>query len=416
MPLQDLTPQLRTRLSRMERGVGWFVFLATLLLLFGFGYYLYNVAVQRGWFVTKAKFHIYITTSTGLNVGDPVTIMGFSVGHITGVYPMRPGTKHNVRVEFEVFDPYFRFIWSEGSFVKVNPAGFLNQRQIEVTRGTNGYAICVTQPINVFTNLDELKSQVDSQPGQWQLAQEIYDSNSNLLFRAYTWLNQSNLARIAELHLPSVTAYNNQASDKKYVVAWWHPVHHAYEEFTTNEETAWLPVDETPPVADRLQAMIGEVQQALPNFLALTNQLTRILSNTANVTSNLNQTVVQTHPLLNNANTFIARLDTNLNVSILETHPLLTNANELVGNLNTNVTATLVNLATITSNLNVQVQANSNMLGSIAKTIHDYDTFVQGLKHFWLLRHLYKHDTNAPSSETPSQSQPLLSPRQQSSP
>jgi ABC-type transporter Mla subunit MlaD len=415
MPLQDLTPQLRTRLSRMERGVGWFVFLATVLLLLGFGYYLYNVAVQRGWFVTKAKFHIFVETSTGLNVGDPVTIMGFSVGHITNVHPMRPGTRHNVEVQFEVFDPYFRYIWSQGSEVKINPAGFLNQREIEVTRGTNGYAICVTQPITVFTNLDDLKAKVDAEPGQWQLAQEIYDPGSNLLFRAYTWLTDSNLERIQGLNPGTVTAYNNRESDKHYVVAWWHPRDHAYEEFTTNEETAWLPVAETPPVADRLQAMISEVQDALPNFLALTNQLTRILSNTANVTSNLNQTVEQTHPLLTNADTFIARLDTNLNISILETHPLLTNANELVANLNTNVSATLENLAMITSNLNAQVQANSNMLGGIAKTIHDYDTFVQGLKRFWLLRHLYKNErTNAEPSET--RTQPLLAPRQESSP
>lgn len=416
MPLQDLTPQLRTRLSRMERTVGWFVFLATLLLLFGFGYYLYNVAVERGWFVTKAKFHVYLTTSTGLNVGDPVTIMGFSVGHITSVIPMRPGTAHNVRVEFEVFDPYFRYIWSKGSFVKVNPAGFLDQRKIEVTRGTNGYAICVTQPVQVFTNLDDLKADVDSQPGQWQLAQEVYDPGSNLLFRAYTWLTDSNLARIWDLNLPSVTAYNNRESPRHHVVAWWHPRDHAYEEFTTNEDTAWLPVDETPPVADRLQAMISDVQNALPNFLALTNQLTRILNNSAQVTSNLNKTVMETHPVLNNANLFISRLDTNLNISIGETHPLLTNANVLVANLNTNVTATLENLATITSNLNAQVQANSNMLGGIAKTIHDYDTFVQGLKRFWLLRHLYKNekDTNAPPEQVPAQ--PLLTPRQRSSP
>ena len=49
MALQDLTPQLRTRLSRVERAVGWFVFLATLLLLFGFGYYLKHTAERRGW-------------------------------------------------------------------------------------------------------------------------------------------------------------------------------------------------------------------------------------------------------------------------------------------------------------------------------------------------------------------------------
>jgi len=44
MALQDLTPQLRTRLSRMERAVGWFVLLAVALLMFGFCYYIYTTA------------------------------------------------------------------------------------------------------------------------------------------------------------------------------------------------------------------------------------------------------------------------------------------------------------------------------------------------------------------------------------
>lgn len=419
MPLQDLTPQLRTRLSRMERGVGWFVFLATALLLFGFGYYLYHLAGQRGWFVTKARFHVYVNTSTGLNVGDPVKIMGFSVGHITSISPMRPGASHDVRVEFEIFAPYFRYIWSEGSFVRVQPAGFLNQRQIEVTRGTNGYAICVTQPITVFTNLDKLKSDVDSQPGQWQLAQEIYDENSNLLYRAYTWLNDSNLQRIAGLRLSAVTAYNNMEKDKHEIAAWWHPREHSYETFRANDDTAWLPVAETPPVADRLQAMITEVENALPNFLSLTNQLTKILNNSAEATSNLDVSVRETHPLLRNANLLIARLDTNVNQSLAETHPLLShanglvvNANELVSSLDTNVTATLVNLATITSNLNVQVQSNSNMLWTISKTVQDYDTFVQGLKHFWLLRSTFEKENK--ENEQNSVAKPLLSPKERS--
>jgi ABC-type transporter Mla subunit MlaD len=405
MPLQDLTPQLRTRLSRMERSVGWFVFLATLLLLFGFGYYLYHVAEQRGLFVVKAKFHIYVASSTGLKVGDDVTLMGFTVGHITGVHPMPPRAKENVRVEFEVFDPFFRYIWSEGSYAKVDTAGFLNQRDLEVTRGTNGYAICVTQPITVFSNLDELKSDVVSQPGQWQLAQEIYDQNTNLVFRAYTWLNDSNLQRIAELKLPSVVAYNNTEKDRRSIAAWWHPRTHTYAEFKTNDDTAWLPVVETPPVNDRLQAMISQVQDALPNFLSLTNQLGRILNNTANVTSNLNITVMDTHPLLTNATLTVSRLDTNVNYTITQLDPLLANANLFVGNLNTNITATLVNLADITSNLNAQVQANSNMLAGISKTVHDSDDFIQGLKHWWLLRSTFKKqhekellETNQPPS------------------
>jgi hypothetical protein len=382
----------------MERGVGWFIFLATGLLLFGFGYYLYHVAEQRGWFILKAKFHVFLDTSTGLGVGDPVTLMGFSVGHITSVHPMPPRARQNVRVEFEVFDPFFRYIWSEGSYVKVEPAGFLNQRQIEITRGTNGYAICVTQPITVFTNLNDLKADVDAQPNQWQLAQEIYDGKSNLLYRAYTWLTDSNLQQISALNLPSITAYNNTEKDRNYIVAWWHPREHAYMNFKTNDVTAWLPVAETPPVADRLQAMITQVQDALPNFLTLTNQLTRILDNGSQITSNLNISVVETHPLLTNINLTVERLDTNVNTSIAETQPLLTNANVLIDNLNTNITATLVNLANLTSNLNAQVQANSNMLGGISKTIGDYDTFIQGMKHHWLLRSAFKKDktVNAP--------------------
>ena len=76
MALQDLTPQLRTRLSRMERAVGWFVFLATALLLFGFGYYVYHIAESKGWFKIKAKFHTYLQSSTGLKIGDDVYLRG----------------------------------------------------------------------------------------------------------------------------------------------------------------------------------------------------------------------------------------------------------------------------------------------------------------------------------------------------
>ena len=125
MALQDLTPQLRTRLSRMERAVGWFVFLATALLLFGFGYYIYHTAERKGWFKIKAPFFTYVQSSAGLNVGDPVYMMGFPVGQITSIKPQKPYQPHNVRVDFEVRDDYFRYLWTGGSYLKVNAAGFL---------------------------------------------------------------------------------------------------------------------------------------------------------------------------------------------------------------------------------------------------------------------------------------------------
>src|ERR1039457_4513509 len=106
MALQDLTPQLRTRLSRMERAVGWFVFVATGLLLSGFGYYIYHTAERKGWFKIKAPFHVFVQSSAGLNVGDPVYMMGFAVGTITEVVPQQPYDPHNVQVKFQILEPY----------------------------------------------------------------------------------------------------------------------------------------------------------------------------------------------------------------------------------------------------------------------------------------------------------------------
>ena len=51
MPLQDLTPQLRTRLSRVERLVGLFVTVATILLIVGLTYYVLQTAKRKGDFV-----------------------------------------------------------------------------------------------------------------------------------------------------------------------------------------------------------------------------------------------------------------------------------------------------------------------------------------------------------------------------
>ena len=140
MALQDLTPQLRTRLSRMERAVGWFVLLAVALLVFGFGYYLYNTAERKGWFRTKAPYYIYTASASGLKVGDPVTLMGLGIGQITRMDLMPPENwEHNMYVEFEIRSPYFGYIWTEGSHAEVASAGLLGGRSLELTKWTNGY-------------------------------------------------------------------------------------------------------------------------------------------------------------------------------------------------------------------------------------------------------------------------------------
>jgi len=414
MALQDLTPQLRTRLNRMEKAVGWFVFLATVLLAFGFGYYIYNTAENRGWFKIKAKFFTFLQTSDGLKVGDEVKLMGFGVGNITKVEPMPPRNKHNVKVEFEIVEPWFRQIYSEGSYVIVNASGFLG-RDLEVTRGTNGYAICVTQPITVFTNVDDLQKEVAAHPGNWQLSQEILDANSNALFDAYEQLTNADLQAYLTTNKPDVIyAYDNTVNRKK-IVASWHPSRHRYENFKPDDENAWLKSVEAPPVADRLNAVVAQVEVAMPNILALTNRLAAILDNTASATSNLNITIVMARPMLTNfalmsatlkdpGGLAVLALGTNgpdrIGDTLVNVNSLLISADTNLNALSLNIGETLDHVADITSNLNAQVQANSNILWTISKTISDSDSFIQGLKHHWLLRSAFKNKgTNSPAKK-----------------
>ncbi len=398
MALQDLTPQLRTRLSRMERMVGWFVFLATALLLFGFGYYIYHTAERKGWLKIKAPFHVYVKSSAGLNVGDDVVMMGFAVGKITSVEPQQPYEANNVKVKFEIADPYFRYIWFGGSYVKVNAADFLGKRQLEVTRGTNGPAICVTQP-GVWKTIPELEQIITVETDRWQLYQDVLDENSNLVFGAYMMLTQSNLERIAELKPPtnSIFVYDNKPNYKRIVAAWDNRVRR-YVNFTVSKDTAFLRAVETPPVSEQLQAMVSQVQSALPGIFALTNKIVAELDSAASATSNLNAALVAAQPMITNFSAISVQLREPGGLGVWA---LGTNGNDQLQGSLTNVDALLMHLADITSNLNTQVQANSNILSGVSRTVTDADDFVQGLKRHWLLRSAFKSKaTNAPSAKS----------------
>jgi ABC-type transporter Mla subunit MlaD len=413
MALQDLTPQLRTRLSRMERAVGWFVFLATALLLFGFGYYIYHTAERKGWFKIKAPFHVFVQSSAGLNVGDSVYMMGFPVGQITGIQAMPPGDKRNVRVDFEIRADnnadYFRYIWRDGSYVKVNAADFLGKRLLEITRGTNGPAIVVTQP-GVWKTIPELEQLVAVQTNRWQLYQDVLDANSNIVLGAYTMLDAANLSVLAGMNLEtnSVFVYDNTVNKNRIVASWDNRVRR-YVNFTPDRDSAWLRAVETPPISDQLQAMVLQVQQAVPNILALTNKIAAVLDNAANATSNLNASIIAVQPMLTNFAVISGQLREpgGLGVWALGTNGqeqlegALTNVNSLLANTDTNLTAILIQLADITSNLNAQVQANTNMLGGISKTVMDADDLVQGLKRHWLLRSAFKNENAAAKTNTP---------------
>jgi ABC-type transporter Mla subunit MlaD len=420
MALQDLTPQLRTRLSRMERAVGWFVFLALLLLAGGFLYYVYATAERKGWFLTKARYFTFVNAATGLKVGDPVMLMGFDAGSITAIKPM-PAEQftYNVFVEFELKAPNYGYIWTEGSRAKIATADFLGKRVLEVSKGTGGYPTYIFFPM-LRVNAAEVKNLPE--PSNWVLGEEIPSPDgSNLVARAMQPL--SNPADVIAAGYTNLLMLNTKTPQKK-MTGIWNEKEGRYDQPDTKTPGYYLRPDESPAVTDQLQRMVTEVEQALPNIFNLTNNLALVLSNSAVLTSNLNLVAVAARPAVSNLARATEHLDqpgalgewlipTNVNRQLEGT---LSNANTAVLTANTNLDSVLQNLnrsldnvASLTSNLNQQVQANTNMLSAISQAVTHADEFVQGLKRFWLFRHLFKSNaTNAPTSAPP---RPILSPK-----
>lgn len=344
MPLQDLTPQLRTRLSRVERIVGVFVIVATALMLSGFVYYVYYTAERKGWFLTKASYFTFVRTAGGLSVGDPVKLMGFDVGRIMRVEAMPPNEYYNVYIEFRILSPYYGYLWTD-SRAKVGASDFLGHRYIEVTKGTNGTP--------TYKEVD------------------------------------------------------------KKLVGIWHDTEGGYLPITKTTKPYWLLSDESPALTERLETLVNQVEHSLPGILNLTNQLADVLTNSTRLIVHANQIITNAQPVVTNLALLSAQLreskgalgewllPTNINQSLDQT--LLT-ANATLAHTDTNLSLlisnlsrSLDNLADITSNLNAQVQVNTNILSSISRVITNADDLVQGLKRHWLLRSAFrKPSTNAP--------------------
>lgn len=406
MALQDLTPQLRTRLGRVERIVGLFVSVATLLLFTGFVYYLYHTAHKKGWFLTKAPYFIYLRSAAGIKVGDTVKLMGFPAGEITEVTAEKPytydeqGRMVDVFIRFVIHSPHFGFVWDD-SVVKVRSSGLLSARFLEITKGgTSG--------------------------------------STNKLYPTY----QEEGGKLTKILVPSQKAYTNYLAGAKY----------------------HLEADEPPELASQLDDVVKQVKGAIPTVLNLTNQIAALLINAHTISSNLNllssnanklvlaaqpiitnlsvitgnlkeprgslgdwliptnlnsqleQTLGATRLTLTNASTTLTNLSatvvtagvtmTNLSTTLTNVNLTLLTANQFVGHTDTNLTTlldnvgnSLTNLANLTSNLNAQVQANPQLVAEIGQAIVNADTLMQGLKRHWLLRSAFK--TNKPPATAP---------------
>ena len=373
MAVQDLTPQLRTRLSRVERVVGVFVSIATLLLLAGFGYYIYHTGMQKGWWQFKAPYHTFLQTASGLRVGDPVTLLGFPVGQITKIEAEPPeniiwANYGNVFVQFYVLDPRQGYIWND-SKVQVTDS-FLGGRTLAITPG----------------------------------GASVKDDPGAVLFASYK--------------MEDGEPYFYDRKQQEYVP------------LSSDPKGFMIPADEGIPVTERLELVANQVQGALPGILDMTNRINLVLSNAAQLTSEAEAALRNAQPTITNLAVITSNLreprgslgewilPTNLHSQLLTTFTVanetLTNVNRTVVNTDSNVTAlatsldkTIVNLANITSNLNVQVQNNPNILSNISETITEADRFMQGLKEHWLLRGAFRRaEEKAEEAEQGGQTQP----------
>jgi len=380
MALQDLTPQLRTRLSRMERAVGWFVILATALLLFGLSYYVYQRAKSKGWFTPKFKYQTWLNNSAGLKVGDHVKLMGFPAGEITDITPNEPDAYFGLTVSFIVLKPHYGYIWDD-SKVKVS-SDFLGNRFLEITKGAGG-----------LPTIDEDTNRAPRAMLNWRTAFKMRPAVLEEVRTNHPGLEQTNSR-----------AFNWFVSDEFKRRAAADP-----KNFYTNLTDVYgLTPEESPALNDRLEVLANQIEKALPNILSLTNKITDALDKATQLTSNLNLVAIGAQPTVSNLTLLTSQLNqpgalgdwllpTNVNAKL---DSLMDSADVLVANANTNLdnlNLAIINLANITSNLNAQVQANSNMLSSISQAVTDADDLVQGLKRHWLLRSAFKKPkTNAP--------------------
>lgn len=421
MSLQDLTPQLRTRLSRLERVVGLFVAVATLLLLAGLAFYVYQLAKQKGWFLPKLSYFTFVRSAGGLKVGQPVRLMGLEVGEITRIDPEQPGAYYDMFVAFEVKKPYYGYLWDD-SRARVGTSDFLGNRFIELTKGTNGPPTYLFRQFREVT-LAEAEEAINS-TNAVLIVDEIYDdTKTNILAKPKDVVTRELLARLAQAGSVATLRIIDTPYETERPTGIWDFRVGRYKTPNSDEETRkgyFLPPEESPAIGDRLEAMMNTVETALPGILNLTNDIQKILEVAGRATTHADELLIQLQPAVTNL-TLIAGnltdpkgslgewlLPTNLSRQLSAT---LGNANTIVTNSDARLTEVAVgldsileNLAGITSNLHSQVNANTNMLRELSTLIVDADQMLQGLKQHWLLRSAFKkkkEDNRKPSRSTP---------------
>ena len=216
-------------------------------MLAGFAYYIYHTAERKGWFKTKVVYSTGLNNAAGLNPGDPVKLMGFTVGRLLEVIPNDPKDWYGVTVRFEVVEPNFGYIWLD-SKVRVAPADFLGNRNLEIIKGSGDNSPTVifadrkeTKVLRrdlVVNNLNEIKATLEK-----SIAAEEPGFNPH--------------AVAMEAGIQATNALNKLISENPSL-------------FYTNLVSAdpyWIEPLESPALTERLETIVNVLESAMPNIL-----------------------------------------------------------------------------------------------------------------------------------------------------
>lgn len=383
MALQDLTPQLRTRLRKVE----WFVVLflggTLLLMITSLAWFIKKTGDTRGWWVTEVPYYTYLPNASGIKVGSPVQMMGFKVGQVTKIEAVDLSELRNwgyygghpVFVGFNVREPYPGYITSDS---KLKLAGF----PIEIAGG-------VTLEVTVGSS-EGLLTTTNGNGHLGVLSDKI----------AYDVLE-------------------NRLNTNLQVYAHYTPLNETKKGFFLRLDDSDTMMAQVQRILGKLDGISGSVHDAMPG---LTNELQQTLGNVRELTESLKPALANPGGIgkLLLPTNLVARFDqpggigelvipTNLNTELVGTlSAVRTNLPGTLSNVNQRMTdlgPLLTNLTTGTARLGPLMTNADEALGSVKSNtvprvnslLETLDSFVAGMKRHWLFRSAFKTTpTNAP--------------------
>jgi ABC-type transporter Mla subunit MlaD len=388
MGLQDLTPQLRTRLGRVEWYVGLFLGATALLMVLAFGLYLRRTADARGWFVVDVPYFTYLPDASGLRVGSSVNLMGFKVGEVTEVTAVSFDERrawdylatngHRVFVGFRIrSDKRSNFPGYVNSDARVRIAGF----PVELMGGT-ALEVQEGRPDGVAT----FGVTRDGKPGvlDKDFAFTAPGPDRTNKFKRYEPVKE------AKGYFLKLDQAETMAAQAQRVVERLDRIAATVDSrlptmLSEIQQTLEVTRAALPGITNQVGQVLETARLTLPG---LTNNLDAVLANTRDLTAQLRET----WPMLTNT----------LELTLLASRQLVTNINGAIPTLASNVNVTL-------TNVNVLLARDTNVTANASALVSNVNHVIT--RH-WLFRSAFKEKApQPPASNRPAPRRGVRSPR-----